>query len=157
MIFGLDPGSHRTGWGIISDKHRKPKLVASGVIRPQQKNPLPRRLAEIHYSLVTLLIRYRPRLVVVEDQYTGNNPRTAMVIGQARGAATSAASVAGIKVVTYLPSSAKKTVAGHGGADKKTVNRAVREKLRIDTELQEDEADALALALCVWMGEHSAQ
>lgn len=146
-ILGLDPGSLRTGFGVIDCTARGDHHVASGVIRTGG-GPLGPRLGHIYREVAALVEEYRPDEVAVERVFVHRNPDSALKLGQARGAAICAAAQAGVALFEYAPSAIKLAVVGTGGADKAQVQFMIRALLSLKDPLAADEADALAVGLC---------
>ncbi len=149
FVLGIDPGVTRCGYGCVE---RGPgvqvRATAAGVLTTLASAPLPERLASLHAELGALLADLQPEVVVVERVLFSANARTAMATGQASGLALALASRAGCAVFTYSPNEVKLAVAGHGGADKKQVQRMVATLLGLASAPKPaDAADALALAL----------
>ena len=146
-ILGIDPGSRTTGFGVIdSDGHHSIR-VASGCIRVAAE-PWPERLASIYDRVAALVAEHRPHEMAVEQLIFARDPTAALKIGQARGAVLCAGLRGGVKVHEYSPKSVKLAVVGTGGADKAQVQHMVRVLLSLPEQPGEDEADALAIALC---------
>jgi crossover junction endodeoxyribonuclease RuvC len=121
--------------------------VAGGVIRVGD-GPLASRLAQIYAELAEVIVEIRPDSAALEAVFTARNPRSALLLGQARGAALAACGQAGLATAEYAPSQVKVAVTGHGGADKTQVQQMVRRLLALEGRRPADEADALAVAIC---------
>jgi crossover junction endodeoxyribonuclease RuvC len=148
-VFGIDPGSERTGYGCIDTDGQRHQLVASGAIALSPRLPFAQRLQHIHESLSTLLREYRPELVAVENLFHATNARSALKLGHARGVAMLAAVEAGLAVVEYTPAEIKRAIVGYGRAEKHQVADMVRVLLHLDTAPTPfDASDALAVAIC---------
>jgi crossover junction endodeoxyribonuclease RuvC len=145
-VLGIDPGSVRTGFGVVEQDGGRTRLVACGVIQAG-RGPLAVRLARILEGVEGLIEQHRPDAVAVEDIFFARNAKSAAVLGQARGAALAAAGRAGAGVFEYSARRVKQTVTGNGGADKEQVRTMVRVSLGQAPE-QTDASDALAVALC---------
>ena len=145
-VLGIDPGSTCTGYGILDDRGGDPQMVASGVIRPP-KGPLSNRLTRIFEGLEEIISTHRPDAVAVEEVFHARNPKSALVLGHARGVALLAAGRAGVSVHEYPARKVKQTVTGHGNADKRQVHSILEAQLGELPE-QLDASDALAVALC---------
>ena len=146
---GVDPGTVRTGIGIVDLSGDEANLVWEGTLCPPPKAPLPARLAAILLQLEELIECWSPDVVAVENPFAGKNPRTALAIGQAQGIALAAAARKNIPVATYAPSEIKRAVADHGGASKDQVREMVQAVLVLPQPPESsDAADALAVALC---------
>lgn len=148
-IFGIDPGSERTGYGCIDSAGSRHTLVICGSLAPPARATFPEKLQSIHAGLKALLERHRPECVVVEDIFYARNVRSALKLGHARGVALLAASEAGIRVVEYSPAEVKRAVVGYGRAEKHQVQEMVRLLLGLSAAPSpHDVADALAIAVC---------
>lgn len=146
-ILGIDPGSRNTGYGVIDSDGRHSRVVASGCIRVGQ-HPWPERLGLIFEHVAELATTHEPHDMAVEQLIFAKDPTAALKIGQARGAILCAGLKAGVTVHEYSPKSVKLAVVGSGGADKGQVQHMVRILLNLPQPPGEDEADALAIALC---------
>lgn len=150
LCLGIDPGSRFTGFGLVEREGRKLRLVAHGVIRLSPALELATRLAQIHRDVARLIAEHRPHQVAVEAPFQGINPRSLIVLAQARGAALAAVAGAGLRVVELTPSEIKAAVVGSGAGDKTQVERMVRLILGIkEAPMKADESDALAAAICL--------
>jgi crossover junction endodeoxyribonuclease RuvC len=145
-ILGLDPGSLRTGFGIIDCAGGSLTIVAQGCIATSG-GPLADRLRHIHARVSELIEQHQPQEVAVERVFLAKNADSALKLGQARGAAL-AAVPASLDVHEYAPRAVKLAVVGVGGAEKAQVSHMVRQLLRLDLRLAADAADALAIAIC---------
>ncbi|HJL39518.1 MAG TPA: crossover junction endodeoxyribonuclease RuvC, partial [Polyangiaceae bacterium LLY-WYZ-15_(1-7)] len=146
-VLGIDPGTRRTGWGVIEPWGPRARVVASGVIAAGDKRPLEKRLRTIHEGLAAVIAEHGPRAVAVEEIFHHKFANAAMKLGHARGVALLAAASADLEVFAYAPSLVKRTVAGRGRADKAQVARLVTAILQLDETPPEDASDALAIAL----------
>jgi crossover junction endodeoxyribonuclease RuvC len=146
-ILGIDPGSRKTGYGLIEQSGLKPIYLASGVIRVGD-GPMPGRLKAIFEGVSQLIDQYQPDRVSIEQVFLHNNPDSALKLGQARGVALCACALKGLEVNEYSATRIKSTIVGKGHAGKDQVNYMVKHLLKLSGELQEDAADALAAALC---------
>lgn len=146
-ILGIDPGSRRTGFGIVEVRGDKAVLVESGVVKAGGDS-FPERLGIIFSGLQEVIQNHSPDEVAVETVFVSHNAGSALKLGQARGAAICAAISAGLPVSEYAPRAIKQAMVGKGSADKNQVQHMVRILLSISETLPEDAADALAVALC---------
>jgi crossover junction endodeoxyribonuclease RuvC len=146
-ILGIDPGSRMTGYGIIETTGNRSTCVAYGRIHCED-GPLPQRLLHILAELGQVIREYLPTEAGVEEVFVKMNVSSALVLGQARGAAICALAQAGLTVAEYAPARIKSAIVGHGRADKKQIQHMVRILLDLDDEPPADAADALAVALC---------
>jgi crossover junction endodeoxyribonuclease RuvC len=146
-VLGLDPGSLRTGYGIVDCAGGKDTHVASGCLRATGTN-LALRLRYIHEQVSLLIESYAPDEVAIERVFMHKNADSALKLGQARGAALSAAVARGAAVYEYAPRAIKLAVVGTGAADKAQVAHMVQVLLAIGKPDTSDVSDALAIALC---------
>lgn len=146
-ILGVDPGSRNTGYGIIASDGRHSARIASGCIRVGDQ-PWPQRLGLIFEQIAALVAVHRPQELAVEQLIFARDPTAALKLGQARGAVLCAGLRGGVQVHEYSPKSVKLAVVGSGNADKAQVQHMVRILLGLAAAPGEDEADALAIALC---------
>jgi len=148
-IFGIDPGSERTGYGCVESDGRRHVLVACGAIAAPPGDAFPIRLARIHTELSALLASCRPDCVAIENLFHANNVRSALKLGHARGVAMLAAVEAGCEVVEYTPAAIKRAVVGYGRAEKAQIGQMVKLLLGLTAPPSpHDAADALAVAIC---------
>ena len=148
-VFGIDPGSERTGYGCVETDGRRHRLVIYGTISAQASDAFPARLARIHRELASLLATCRPDCVAVENVFHATNVRSALKLGHARGVAILAAVEADCAVAEYTPAEVKRAVVGYGRAEKHQVQQMVKVLLGLDrVPSPHDASDALAVALC---------
>jgi crossover junction endodeoxyribonuclease RuvC len=148
-IFGIDPGSVRTGFGCVDSDGSRHRLVRCGAITAPQRLPFPARLHRIHTALVELIAECRPDAVAVESLFHAVNARSALQLGHARGVALLAAAQAGLEVAEYPPAEVKRAVVGFGRAEKVQVQHMVTLLLGLDAAPESlDASDALAVAIC---------
>lgn len=146
IVLGIDPGSRRCGYGVVARRGTRLELVESGVLAPGDL-PVAERLASILDGLGEVIARAAPDEASVEQVFAGASPRSALVLGQARGVALAAAARAGVPVFEYAPSEVKLAFTGSGRASKDQMLRTARMLLGAEAGLS-DEADAIALAVC---------
>ncbi len=151
-IFGIDPGSRRTGYGCVERVGSRHCLVACGSLSGPPRASFPDKLQAIHAGLAVLLATHRPDCVAIEDIFhhrNALNARSAVKLGEARGVALLAASEAGVPVVEYAPAAVKRAVVGYGRAEKHQVQHMIKLLLGLDRPpAPHDVADALAVAIC---------
>jgi crossover junction endodeoxyribonuclease RuvC len=145
-ILGLDPGSLRTGFGVIDCIRGELHIVAQGCIATAG-GPLADRLRIIHAKVAELITLHAPQEIAVERVFLSKNADSALKLGQARGAALAAVPAA-LGVHEYAPRAIKLAVVGVGGAEKTQVAHMVKQLLRVEMRLAADAADALAVAIC---------
>jgi len=148
IILGVDPSLRETGYGILDSNGGESKAIAFGTIK-NGADLLPSRcLVRIADELKNLIQTHEPEVMAIEGLFYCQNMKTALTLGQARGAALLAAAEHGLVIFEYAPRKVKQSVVGHGGAQKLQVGKMVQRMLSLDTEPPEDAADALAVALC---------
>ncbi len=147
LILGIDPGSRKTGFGIINCVAGKSDYVTSGVIRLPQSE-LPERLRIIYDNVSELVELHCPQELAIEQVFMAKNASSALKLGHARGAAIVACVTRGMEIAEYSARQIKQSVVGTGAADKTQVQHMVKAILKLPAEPQEDAADALAAALC---------
>lgn len=146
-ILGVDPGSGKTGYGVIEHAQGHSRHIASGFLKLDRKRPLPERLLAIAQTLQALIKEHQPDCGVVEAVFFAHSPRTAIVLGHVRGVALLQFAAFGIPIHEYSPTEIKQAIVGMGRAEKSQVQHMVRILLNHQGTLQEDEADALAVAI----------
>jgi crossover junction endodeoxyribonuclease RuvC len=146
-ILGIDPGLRVTGFGLIVASDGRLQYVTSGCIR-NTSGELPERLKIILHDLGSVIAAHRPTEVAVEKVFVNVNPQSTLLLGQARGAAISAAVLAELPVVEYTALQIKQAVVGHGKAAKQQVQEMVKRLLALRATPSADAADALACAIC---------
>ena len=147
---GIDPGLGATGYGIIEASGRIPSLVEAGVIRSRAKDPLEKRLFDIFKGATEIIEEFDPAIVVIEELYSAYaHPRTAILMGHARGVIYIAAAARNLPVISYASTRIKNSLTGHGRASKEQVQRMVQHAFGLrQIPHPPDVADALAVALC---------
>ena len=149
MVLGIDPGLINTGYGIVSFVSKKNKVLDCGVISPKTDESLSRRLNTIYNDVLTLISKYKPESISLEEVFYGNNVKTTLKLGQARASVLIAAAEQNIEVYEYTPRKIKLSITGHGSSHKEQVKFMVENHLNINlTEAKDDVSDALAAALC---------
>ena len=146
-ILGIDPGLRVTGFGIIEQTGQQLTYVASGCVR-SGTGELPARLKVLLDGLQEVIATYRPDCAAVEDVFVNVNPKSTLLLGQARGAAICAAVLHSLPVAEYTALQVKQAVVGAGKAHKTQVQMMVRKLLRLPGDPSADAADALACAIC---------
>jgi crossover junction endodeoxyribonuclease RuvC len=148
-IFGIDPGTATTGYGLIEVPPRgRAQAGAYGVIKTEAKAPMGERLQTIHADLTELLSSLRPDVVAIEQLFFFQNITSGMQVAQARGVALLAIAQHGLPAAEYTPMQVKQSLTGYGKAGKAEVQRLVTEQLGLSAiPKPDDAADALAIAL----------
>jgi crossover junction endodeoxyribonuclease RuvC len=147
IILGIDPSLRGTGFGIIQPANPHPKTLAYGTISCPQTWERSRCLAKISEILRAQIQKYRPTVCVVEGIFYAQNLQTAMIMGEARGAALAAVAEHGIEIFEIATRKVKQAVVGYGAAQKSAVAKMVQRLLNLSALPEPDAADALALAL----------
>ena len=148
-ILGIDPGSRHTGYGVVDRLQDRLELVTQGRLSPPRGLGLAGRLGWLSEQLGGLIAEWRPEVAVLETPYLGLNPRSLVVLAQARGALVAALGEARIAVREYSPAEVKSAVAGSGRADKHQVAKMVALHLPgVPAAATGDATDALAIAVC---------
>jgi crossover junction endodeoxyribonuclease RuvC len=148
-VFGIDPGSDRTGFGCIASDGTRHRLVRCGIVGVPARAALADRLLAIHHGLTALIEECRPDCVAVENLFHARHARSALTLGHARGVALLAAVEAGLPVLEYTPAQVKRAVVGYGRAEKHQVQHMVALLLGLASPPSpHDSADALAVAIC---------
>ena len=125
-IFGIDPGSDRTGYGCVETDGSRHRVVLCGAIATPPLADFPTKLLTIHARLSTLIAECRPDCVAIENLFHAVNARSALKLGHARGVAILAAVEAGVPVVEYTPAEIKRAVVGYGRAEKHQIQQMVK-------------------------------
>jgi crossover junction endodeoxyribonuclease RuvC len=148
-VFGIDPGSERTGYGCIDTSGARHRLIVSGAVATPSSAAFPEKLRLIHSGLTTVIAGCRPDCVAIENLFFATNVRSALKLGHARGVAMLAAVEAGLPVFEYTPAEIKRAVVGYGRAEKPQVQQMIKLLLGLDAvPSPHDAADALAVAIC---------
>jgi crossover junction endodeoxyribonuclease RuvC len=149
-ILGIDPGLNITGYGVLEITGGRLHLCEAGVVRGRSRGSLAKRLREIHDGVAEVIASFQPGAMALEELYSHYaRPRTAILMGHARGVICLAAVQAGIPVIHYASTQVKRILTGNGRASKSQVQRAIQHELNL-AEIPEppDVADALAIAIC---------
>jgi crossover junction endodeoxyribonuclease RuvC len=147
-ILGIDPGTNATGYGVVERDGPRLRYVAHGTLRPLRAQSMAARLAQIHAGLRAVIAEHEPTCVVIEKIFVAASQRSALVLGQARGAALAAIGAAGLPFEELAPQQIKLAVTGTGAAEKAQVQAMVRRLLALNALPARDAADALAAAIC---------
>jgi crossover junction endodeoxyribonuclease RuvC len=150
MVLGIDPGTARTGYGIVLETPAGDlSMIACGVIETPAGMSPEKRLLLLYETMNEILLLHPPDIGAVEKLFFQRNVTTAIAVGQARGVLLLALAKAGIRVAEYNPMDIKQAVVGYGGADKNQVQQMVKALLHLDViPKPDDAADALAVAIC---------
>ncbi|PLX79905.1 MAG: crossover junction endodeoxyribonuclease RuvC [Desulfuromonas sp.] len=147
-ILGIDPGTRRTGYGLIEQQGNRLRHIENGVVITNSKAELPVRLQEIYCQLSTIIEQFQPVVMAVETVFLAKNAQSALKLGHARGSALLCGMNAGLAVTEFSALQVKSAVVGYGKASKEQVQQMIRVLLNLPEPPQEDAADALAVAIC---------
>lgn len=149
-VLGIDPGLNTTGYGVIDVYDQGVKLIEAGVVRSTAKRPLSDRVREIHEGIADVITNLQPHAVAIEELYSHyERPKTAILMGHARGVIVLAASSANLDVHHYAATNVKKMLTGSGRAPKAQMQTAIQREFGLKQAPEpNDVADALAIALC---------
>ena len=153
IILGVDPSLRGTGFGVIQSAKPFPATLAQGTIACPKNWERSRCLASISVSLREVIRKHRPTVCVIEGLFYAQNLQTALIMGEARGAALAAIAEAGIEIFEIAPRKVKQAIVGYGAAQKSAVAKMVQRMLNLSTLPAPDAADALALALAHAQGQ----
>ena len=148
-VMGVDPGLINTGYGIISFKNQTKEILDFGIISPDKGSPLSYRLNTIYDDIYSIISKYQPDCLSIEEVFYSNNIKTTLKLGQAKGAVMIAAAQLEVEVYEYSARKIKLALTGNGNSSKQQVKFMVNNTLKIDVDDYKDDAsDALATALC---------
>lgn len=147
-VIGIDPGSRRTGYGVVDVDGNRVSAVAWGVIRTDDLESFPDRLHRIHEKLSEVIVAHRPTEASVENVFLAKNAASALKLGQARGAVIVTCRAHGVPVYEYSAREIKISATGYGAASKEQVEGMVCRLLGIREHIPPDASDALAMAFC---------
>ena len=149
-IVGIDPGLNITGYAVIESAAGRLALVEAGMIRGRSRGDLAARLKEVHEGVCDVVATFQPASMAIEELYSHyERPRTAILMGHARGVICLAAALAGIPVASYSATQIKRLLTGNGRAPKSQVQRAICHEFGLASPPEPpDVADAMAIALC---------
>lgn len=147
ITLGIDPGSRVTGYGLVNADGNKLEYITCGCIRTDSDD-FPQRLQQIFSGISRVVEQFSPQNAAIEDVFMGRNASAALKLGQARGSAIVACMQFELSMAEYSARQVKQAIVGRGAADKLQVQHMVKAILRINDQLQEDAADALAVAIC---------
>ncbi len=147
-IIGIDPGLTKTGVGIIEVKNNNLSFIVSDTFHTKASEPLVERLHYLHKSLIEFIKIHKPDEAAIEETFINNNPLSSLKLGHARGSLILSLGLCGLNVTEYSTTAVKKAVVGVGRADKHQVGTMIKILLPKSNCKSEDEADALAVAIC---------
>jgi crossover junction endodeoxyribonuclease RuvC len=148
-VLGIDPGIATTGYGIIEEENNKLKVIDYGCIITEKNKLFQDRLKEIYHGFISIIRKYRPDVIAIEEIFFAKNVKTAISVGHARGVMMLSAINEGVGISEYTPLQVKIAVVGYGRAEKYQVQDMLKTifKLKIIPK-PDDAADALAIAYC---------
>lgn len=154
-VLGVDPGLNVTGYGVLEVSAKGPRLCEAGVIRGGANRSVAARVREIFAGVADVIASLSPSVVALEQLFSHyERPRTAILMGHARGVICLAAAQASLEVISYPATTVKKTLTGNGRAPKSQMQEAIQRELRLGSFPEPpDVADALAIALCHYYGQ----
>ena len=148
-ILGIDPGLTKTGFGILDVQNENLKVIDYGIIKPKVKDKLEKRLLTIFEDITEIIKEYSPTIICIEEVFYGKNFKSALLLGQARGAAMVSAASRNISIFEYSAKKIKQSVTGNGNAKKEQVRFMVTSILNMkNNDIGLDASDALAIAIC---------
>jgi crossover junction endodeoxyribonuclease RuvC len=148
-IIGIDPGYAILGYGVVDKSPNKYTLVECGVLTTDKDLPMPERIRRVYAMLMDVIAEFGPDDAAVEELYFSGNAKTAMRVGEARGAAILACANSGLNIYEYTPLQIKQALAGYGRADKRQIQELVKRICGLrEAPKPDDAADAVAAAIC---------
>ena len=148
-ILGIDPGYAIMGWGVLDMVGNHFSVVDYGSITTDAGTEMPIRLQHLYSELSAIIARYQPEEAAIEELFFNNNPKTVILVGEARGVAVLACANGGLPISEYTPLQIKQALVGYGRADKKQVQAMVKAILNLkEVPKPDDTADAVAAAIC---------
>lgn len=148
MVLGIDPGIARCGWGVVQKNGSSLTAIGYGCITTTSTTDESKRLSQLYTQILEITEKYKPDVMVVEKLFFAANAKTAITVGQARGAILVAAGTAGIPVASFTPLEVKQAITGYGRAEKGQMQQMVTKTLHLTSVPQPDDtADALAVAI----------
>lgn len=148
LVLGIDPGTRRTGYAVVESVGEIVIVRDSGALSTSSRLPFHERLKTIYQGLAAIVNKYRPDEIAIEDVFVKKNVRVALKMGHVRGVALLVAAIHEVTIGEYSPGEIKQAIVGTGSASKEQVKFMVTALLRLRETPSEDEADALAVALC---------
>ena len=148
-VLGVDPGSQTLGWGIVEGTVTKYRAVDFGTVKSSPRAAFSKRLLKISDEITSVIEKFQPDVLSVEDMFYANNVKVALKLGQVRGVVLLTGEKNGLEIAEYSPRLVKQTVVGYGNAEKQQVQEMVRILLCLKHKPEPyDAADALAIAIC---------
>lgn len=156
-VLGIDPGTGRLGWAVLETQSLKvksknynntPKLISCGLIETPANTKLDKRLKIIFEELGSVIKKYNPDELAIEELFFVKNVKTAISVSHARGVAMLTSSLKNLEIYEYKPNVIKLAIAGYGHASKDQIVKMLKLHLKGCSIKQDDTADAIAVALC---------
>ncbi|MDR3448676.1 MAG: crossover junction endodeoxyribonuclease RuvC [Alphaproteobacteria bacterium] len=147
LIIGIDPGLRHTGWGVVRQEGNRLSFVAAGRVSPAVDLPMAARLLALAEGVADVVRLHAPDEAAIEETFVNKNAKSALLLGQARGAVILALAQNGLSVAEYAANRVKQSVTGHGHADKGQIGAMIGMLLPGSGKLAADAADALAVAV----------
>ena len=149
VILGIDPGLAIVGWGVLEYVKGQFHVLGFGSIRTEAKTPVEERISQIYDGMNTIIDKYKPEVMAIEELFFNTNITTGIAVAEARGVIVMQAHSMGVKIAEYTPLQVKQSVVGYGRAEKKQVITMVTRLLGLEKPPKPDDtADALAIAVC---------
>ena len=149
VILGIDPGFAIVGWGVLEFSGGRFRVMGYGSIQTKAGLPIEERLKQIYDGMATIIEKYKPEVMSIEELFWNTNQKTGICVAEARGIILLAAHQRGLKIFEYTPLQVKQAVVGYGRAEKKQVQQMVKNILGLhEVPKPDDTADALAIAIC---------
>jgi len=150
IILGIDPGLQITGYGVLKSNGHRIDVVEAGIIKTGTKESFEQKLNEIFSEVGKIIKQYKPDYIAIEELYSHYaHPKTAIIMGHARGTVFLLASQCGTPIISYASTRIKKSLTGNGRASKSQMRKMIKSTLNLKDELfSPDTADALAAAIC---------
>jgi crossover junction endodeoxyribonuclease RuvC len=150
IIVGVDPGLNITGYGVLSSTGHDVKILEAGIIKTGDRHNFERRLEEIYNQIGKVIRQFKPDYVAIEELYSHYaHPKTAIVMGHARGMVFLQAALNKVPIISYASTKIKNSLTGNGRASKAQMIRSIKSTLHLGDDFKSpDTADALAVALC---------
>ncbi|MEK6676094.1 MAG: crossover junction endodeoxyribonuclease RuvC [Planctomycetota bacterium] len=150
VVCGIDPGLARTGYAVLRVEGGNHSILEAGVFRLNDDDPLEERLVPLDHDVTAILTEHGPTVVAVEELYSHyKHPKTAVLMGHARGVILLAAAKLGLRIQSYSPTQIKRFVTGNGLATKLQIQQAIQKVFHLPALPEPpDVADALAIAFC---------
>ncbi|MFH1313774.1 MAG: crossover junction endodeoxyribonuclease RuvC [Candidatus Eisenbacteria bacterium] len=148
VVLGIDPGIKRTGYAVVEGGSGMAVVLISGALTTTPRAPFHERLKQVYHGLTEIVGRFQPDEIAIEDVFVKNNVRVALRLGHVRGVALLVAATHNVPIGEYSPGEIKQAIVGSGAASKEQIRFMVTALLHLADMPGEDEADALAAALC---------